>query len=421
MLSRQALDAAAVRQLVIDQVEEGQRLDFKREAYAKHDKDEVRKDVVGMLNGGGGLLLLGVEEENHRAARVVPVADAEEHARWIEQVVNTGVEPYAVGLEVFTIDLAEDARVVAIRCTPGARTPYARTSQGRCAFFRRKGTEVLEMSLVEIREAFRLSELELARIAAVWNEDVRRVHGESTDPTLVVRIAPLLPQSDVLDPLDMSLRDFLWRPSRGQPGDIMGSLRPTPPPYGQGSNSVELWLNGLIVLPEHRSEGTPRWSITVTRHGEITLVARRIKAAEMFDPPKDAPEDALNPTPICIYPVSLAALAEDLYAHVGVAGPYAVAVALVRVRNAKLTDYVPYGQPQPRFREVHWRPSRNEDPLQVPQMQAAALAGEGPHPFFAPLQRLFNAFGIEAPPIEFFSRDGTLDPRVIARGDRTNS
>jgi hypothetical protein len=152
--------------------------------------------------------------------------------------------------------------------------------------------------------------------------------------------------------------------------------------------------------------------LNISRRGEVTLVARGLGVADMFDPPKDAPPKALNPTPICLYPVSVASVAENVFDHIGAPAPYAVSLALVRTDDVKLTTFVPYGG-LPRLRGTTWGTSRDDDPVSAPQMQVASLSGEGPHPFFAPLQRLFNAFGFAVPPVEFFHADGTLDPGVL--------
>src|SRR4051812_3109173 len=66
--------SADVERLVAHQVDEGQRLDYKRELHlsSRAEKAEAAKDVSGMANAIGGWILYGVAEETLTDRRVVP-------------------------------------------------------------------------------------------------------------------------------------------------------------------------------------------------------------------------------------------------------------------------------------------------------------------------------------------------------------
>jgi len=68
-------------ELVSDEVTESTSLDFKRDAYAdarkppkkqEEDKDHLRRDATAFANSGGGVLLIGVaEDEQGRAGSIL--------------------------------------------------------------------------------------------------------------------------------------------------------------------------------------------------------------------------------------------------------------------------------------------------------------------------------------------------------------
>ena len=52
-------------QLIEDRRPEDRYLDYKRDPYGKTDADkrELLKDVVGLANASGGVILIGIEED----------------------------------------------------------------------------------------------------------------------------------------------------------------------------------------------------------------------------------------------------------------------------------------------------------------------------------------------------------------------
>lgn len=91
--------ASDVLALIDEGIEEGQRLEYKRELHLGKPKEhrEAAKDVSGMANAQGGLLIYGVEEEVLEDGRRVPRAatpltDGGVQAR-LEDVLYTTVTP----------------------------------------------------------------------------------------------------------------------------------------------------------------------------------------------------------------------------------------------------------------------------------------------------------------------------------------
>ncbi len=84
--------------LVTNGVSEEFDLDFKRDLYGRSDaaKRELAGDVAALANTAGGVILIGVDEDDHARASAAPGVDVsdDERARML-QVVAAGVAPDA--------------------------------------------------------------------------------------------------------------------------------------------------------------------------------------------------------------------------------------------------------------------------------------------------------------------------------------
>ncbi len=97
-------------------VEEAQDLDFKREMYGGSDRDkrDLATDVAAIANANGGLLIIGIDEEDGRAAGSNPVPLTEREAMRLESIVASNVFPY-VESHVMRIPSAGDDQVGYLR------------------------------------------------------------------------------------------------------------------------------------------------------------------------------------------------------------------------------------------------------------------------------------------------------------------
>src|SRR5580658_7112396 len=90
------VDYSTVMTLISNQVPEAFDLDFKSEMYGALDKDkrDAATDVAALANTAGGLIVVGIgEDDQARAARAPGVALAEADERRIRQVVASLVAP----------------------------------------------------------------------------------------------------------------------------------------------------------------------------------------------------------------------------------------------------------------------------------------------------------------------------------------
>jgi predicted HTH transcriptional regulator len=69
------LTAGDMQQLRDDRRPEDLYLDYKQDAYGKVDADkrELLKDIVGLANASGGVILIGIDEDKSNVAAATPV------------------------------------------------------------------------------------------------------------------------------------------------------------------------------------------------------------------------------------------------------------------------------------------------------------------------------------------------------------
>jgi hypothetical protein len=69
-----AIDASHVRGLVSGAVREDFNLDFKQQMYGTSDADrrDLASDVAAMANSSGGVIVIGVAEDEHAQAAAAP-------------------------------------------------------------------------------------------------------------------------------------------------------------------------------------------------------------------------------------------------------------------------------------------------------------------------------------------------------------
>jgi hypothetical protein len=101
-----------LEEMIVDQHEENIELDFKRaDALGRTDgrKTEISKDVSAFANSAGGTIVYGMDEDPlppHHAAALSPVDPKEFSKEWLEQVINSRIQPRIEGIVINPIELA---------------------------------------------------------------------------------------------------------------------------------------------------------------------------------------------------------------------------------------------------------------------------------------------------------------------------
>ncbi len=174
---------AQVSDLVSNQVVEAYDLDFKAQLYGRTDSDkrDLATDVAALANTAGGLIVIGIDEDDQaRAAAVstVPLSDTET-AR-MQQIVASLTAP----LPDFDIVAVEDRAnsgtgFLLIAVPPSQRQPHAVIVNQGLRFPRRNGSTTRYLSESEVATAYR------DRFAAVGAQFAR---AEEVEQHLLVRL-----------------------------------------------------------------------------------------------------------------------------------------------------------------------------------------------------------------------------------------
>src|SRR5438477_3441140 len=115
----QALVAAGAR--------EGIGLEFKQAMYDRRDPGhvpEILRDVSSIANAGGGVLLIGMEEDGEgTATRPAPIRDAETEANRLITLCNTHIEERIPGLRAVRVP-SGGGDVIVVHIPTSYRKPH---------------------------------------------------------------------------------------------------------------------------------------------------------------------------------------------------------------------------------------------------------------------------------------------------------
>ena len=153
---------AEIEALVSDRQSERQDLEFKANIdLAAIDRDalcmEILEDIVSMANGGGGYIVVGINEERgtNRASGFFPLSESQAHK--VHQAVSDWVlQHIAERLSGFELQVRNVAGChwILLMHVPANARPHMVTFNHNTKFCIRHGDRKREMSIGEIRTAF---------------------------------------------------------------------------------------------------------------------------------------------------------------------------------------------------------------------------------------------------------------------------
>jgi hypothetical protein len=151
--------AADVQFLVDERIEEGQRLEYKRQLDLGRDpeKREAAKDASGLANAQGGLLIYGVAEETLDDGRRVPtgttpIEDGRAQDR-LEAVLDSVVSP-RLNKETQLLDADGGGYFLAVRLFQRSGPLHMVEGFGQNRYFIRSGVSTTPMAAHEVERAF---------------------------------------------------------------------------------------------------------------------------------------------------------------------------------------------------------------------------------------------------------------------------
>ena len=157
---------------------ESQTVDFKLAGYSGSGwQNELAKDVIGMANQSGGVILIGIEEKNEEVIGWPGISLENGNKDPMEKYYRSlreRIEPPALGLVIREIKVHEDRYVIAIGVPASLsrphRTKITGEGSGRGRWAIRRERDTVDMSYEEIRASF-LGAAQIDRQAREFHRD----------------------------------------------------------------------------------------------------------------------------------------------------------------------------------------------------------------------------------------------------------
>jgi hypothetical protein len=142
-----------LQRLIKDEVQESISLDYKdSRALAKDKKGEICKDVSAFANSAGGQLVYGVTEDKHVPTGVDEGAEPSITKEWIEQVIDSNIQPRIEGLIIHPIPLAKGLGFVIDIPQATTRAPHQAPDN---RYYKRQNFQSAAMEDYEVKDAMR--------------------------------------------------------------------------------------------------------------------------------------------------------------------------------------------------------------------------------------------------------------------------
>lgn len=154
---------ADIQQLITDGIEEGKTLEYKAaDALGKQDgkKNEISKDVSAFANSNGGVLIYGIKEFDasnlkHKPEKIDPIDRAEYSKEWLEQIINTRIQPKIENLDIQTVEISSvDNTVVYVVMIPKSNTAHMAASN---KYYKRYNFQAEAMEDYEVKDVMNRS------------------------------------------------------------------------------------------------------------------------------------------------------------------------------------------------------------------------------------------------------------------------
>ena len=146
---------ADLQRLIDEEIQESLALDYKASpALGKDSKqrEELCKDVSAFANSAGGQIIYGIEENRDR--KPVKIDEGSDITReWVEQVIDSNVQPRIEGLLITPIPLGQGRHGYAITIPQATgRAPHQAPDH---KYYKRQNFQSVPMEDYEIRDALR--------------------------------------------------------------------------------------------------------------------------------------------------------------------------------------------------------------------------------------------------------------------------
>lgn len=142
-----------LRSLINNQAQESLYLDYKASTALDNNesnKTEISKDVSAFANSDGGMIIYGIAEKNHLPQRIDGGIAVEGKREWLEQVINSNIQPRIQEVRIKQIDLTSDpGKAVFVVDVPAGYTAHQAADK---RYYRRFNFQSIPMYDYEIKQ-----------------------------------------------------------------------------------------------------------------------------------------------------------------------------------------------------------------------------------------------------------------------------
>lgn len=257
-----------LQELVDNRVQEGKRLEYKRELSLDYDGhgEKFLAEITSFANTSGGDLIIGMDEDDDTGEPELYPLNLdnidEEISRW-ESVLRTGVQPRLPSYQIESVTVSDDngigGTVLVVRVRQSQLGPHRVTRKSHNEFYGRNSNGKYQLDVDELRQQFLLSESLADDIREFRIERTAKIRARNTPvdledgPVWSIHLIPLTAFSPGTQ-LDLNSTEPFTLPSTLQRGGVSEASRYNidgAVKYWQ-SSSDELWSytqifrNGVI-------------------------------------------------------------------------------------------------------------------------------------------------------------------------------
>lgn len=254
--------------LIENAVPESRNLEYKMEVPTGQDEDrkEFLKDVAGLTNGGGGVILYGISEEvdekkqnTGRPKEIVSVdaGAADKLILGMQETLKACIKPRIPEVEIGTIEVEPGKAVLYVATARSLLAPHMAEFKGNIYFYSRVSSGKFAMSVEEIRAAF-LNMSNLVEQVNCWHKErleLLRPGSGCRVPAIVLHIIPVggqlenirIPMRRMQD-FDEVLKPFSSNYRRAEFNVAGIRLAEQPAESGATAGYVQLFTTGQIEV-----------------------------------------------------------------------------------------------------------------------------------------------------------------------------
>ena len=247
----------ALNLLIKNEVQESTHLDYKASpAIDNKKKGEIAKDASAFANSDGGIIIYGIQENEHLPVKIDEGVDHSKYTReWLEQVINSNISPIIDGIEIVQIPLSSERSSFVIKIPKSFRTPHQEQISKK--YYRRYNFLSQPMEDYEINEIRNRS----FTITPLVNFDINIKHGVIV--YFVISNIGKVPAENVFFTFS---KELMWNGEERKPPILTKGIKYLPP-----GRTFKIRYNSSSQIFKKENESSIEFDVSVSYfHPEIS-------------------------------------------------------------------------------------------------------------------------------------------------------